>query len=89
MQSHPNYGSLTLEEVEQLISTVNESVESETIAAINANPEGVTIELLHKLGIGIEEQYLEYYIQAIKVAKGEANITLTIDDLRQAVSTGI
>ena len=79
----------SVEELRQLVLNVNQNAVNNGVAQINENPDSVTVELLNKLEIwGAQEAALEYYVQAIKATKGSENKVLTLEEIRQAISTG-
>ena len=83
---------LTVKEIYECIDQGNQAygnaVDQRVVDEINANPEGVTFEILIQLSLGVEEKYLEYYRAAIIEMLAEKGSPLTIEEVYQCINDG-
>ncbi len=93
IEDHVAEGNLieTVEDLETIISEVNDAGVARAIDAINADPSGFAYELLDQAeiyGIYRSEEWVSYYQLAVYEKKQAENRDLTQDEIKQAVEEG-
>ncbi|MFZ3578970.1 S-layer homology domain-containing protein [Virgibacillus sp. DJP39] len=82
IKKNANYGSLTSQDIVNIVVAVNEQEFTETLKLVNSNSDAITIEMLERIGLyNLDEDNLGAYKIAIKAE----NADLNVDGLRQLV----